>query len=104
MSNLGAYQLMTTVAKEAGGVEEWINSIKRAAYNSGAKDMRNKMFAPLLLSGLGLGIVGVHTYQKVKLYFAGKKEAATIEEKSAIAEELLKNEIEAQMEKQDTTI
>lgn len=99
MSNLGDYQWMTTAAKQAGGPDAWLDTIKKAAYNSGASDMKNTLVVPLLLTGIGLGSAGVIGYQKIKKWLSDKKEAKLLTEKEATqAEVFLKNELDAAIE------
>ncbi|MEU6668692.1 hypothetical protein [Streptomyces sp. NPDC046727] len=50
MSNLGAYQVITTAAKEAGGVDKLISAIKKAAVDGAALRLR--------VQGVGIGVTG----------------------------------------------
>lgn len=50
MGNLGPYEVITTAAKAAGGVDEWIGAIKKAAVADAALKLR--------LQGAGIGVAG----------------------------------------------
>ena len=70
MSNLGRYQDIVVEANKAGGPDVWLDAIKKAAYSRGASDMKNTLVAPLLLTGVGIGTVGVIGYQKIKKWIS----------------------------------
>ena len=94
MSNLGRYQDIVVEANKAGGPNVWLETIKKAAYNRGASDMKNTLIAPLLLTGIGVGTVGVIGYQKIKKWISDKKEEKLLTETEAVqAEEFLKKEL-----------
>lgn len=93
------YAQMAKTASEAGGPDAWIETIKDAAYNNGASDMKNKLSLPLLLTGIGLGTAGVIGYQKIKNWIVERKAKKLITKQEAIkAETLLKKELEAPIE------
>ena len=102
MSNLGRYQDIVVEANKFGGPDAWLDTIKKAAYNKGASDMKNTLVVPILLTGVGLGTAGVIGYQKIKKWISDKKEEKMLTEKEAEqAEEFLKKELE---DKQKTDI
>lgn len=77
-----------------GGPDNYINSIKTAAYLSGVTDTKNKLIVPLLLAGTTLGTVGTIVYQKVQTHISQKQEEKTqLELEAEEAEELLKKEL-----------
>ena len=99
MSNLGRYQDIVVEANKAGGPDVWLDAIKKAAYSRGASDMKNTLVAPLLLTGVGIGTVGVIGYQKIKKWISEKKEEKILTEKEAAqAEIFLKKELEDTVE------
>ena len=103
MSKDWDYAQMAKKAADAGGPDAWIDTIKKAAYNSGASDMKNTLVVPLLLTGIGIGVVGIIGYQKIKKWISDKKEEKMLTEKEAIqAEKFLKKELDEAIEKLDT--
>ena len=54
MSNLGPYQELTSAAKQAGGVENLINSIKNEGYQDGHED---GVILGVILAGVVGGVV-----------------------------------------------
>ncbi|MGC9495646.1 hypothetical protein [Streptomyces sp. WG7] len=82
MSNLGRYQDITTQAAEAGGVDEWIEAIKKAAQLKGVG-----IGAVGALAATGVAAFAVSRYQAVK-----KARDASANE----AEERLKKSIEGE--------
>jgi len=90
------YALATQKMAAAGGPVAWIDTIKKAAYSNGASDMKKKITAPLLMIGVGAGTLGTLGVQKisrwVKLH-GGNGKAVLINQEAAIAEELLKKEL-----------
>lgn len=94
MSNLGKYQWMTEEAANAGGVDKWLEIIKKAAYDEGASDMKNGLVIPLLAAGVGLGALCVVGGQKIHTWIADKKHERLINaSEAAMAEEYLKTEL-----------
>lgn len=92
------YALMVQDASAAGGPDAWIKTIKENAYNRGSSDMKSKLVMPLLLTGMGLGSVGVIGYQKIKKWIFSKKAANLLTEKEALqAEAFLKKELDEAM-------
>ena len=99
MSKDWDYAQMAKKAADAGGPDAWIDTIKKAAYNSGASDMKNTLVVPLLLTGIGIGTVGVIGYQKIRKWISDKKEEKLFTENEAIqAEKFLKKELEEAIE------
>ena len=95
MAKYWDYAKMSQEAAAAGGPDVWIETIKNAAYNSGASDMKSKLVVPLLLAGVGLGSVAVIGYQKIQQWISDKKaEDLLTEKEAAVAEEFLKNELD----------
>ena len=96
------YAQMAKNAANAGGPDVWLDTIKKAAYNKGASDMKNTLVIPLLLTGIGIGTVGVIGYQKIKNWISDKKEEKLLTEKEAIkAEKFLKDELDNAIEELD---
>lgn len=94
MSNLGRYQWVTEEASKAGGVDKWLEIIKKAAYKEGASDMKNVLVLPLLATGVGLGAVCVVGGQKIHKWITYKKQEKLITaNEAAQAEEYLKAEL-----------
>ena len=90
---------MAKKASNAGGPDLWIETIKKAAYNSGASDMKNKLVVPLLLAGVGIGTAGVIGFQKFKEWIADKIAEKTLTEKEAAeAEFFLKKKLDTAIE------
>lgn len=95
MSNLGAYQWMTTEANKYGGPEQWLSAIKSAAYKKGASDMKNTLVVPVLATGIGLGATGLLAVQKIHKWINDKKQEQLFSEQEAkIAEEYLKQDLQ----------
>ena len=95
MSNLGGYQDIVVEAHKAGGTDIWLDAIKKSAYNAGATDMKNKLVAPLLTAGVGIGIVGTIAYIKITNWISEKKKEKLLTEKEAQeAEKYLKKELD----------
>ena len=91
-----SYAQMSQEAAAVGGPDAWLNSIKEEAYNNGASDMKNKLVLPLLLAGMGLGIIGAVGYQKISKWIAEKKVGRFITEQETVdAEELVGKELDA---------
>lgn len=94
MNNLRKYQWMTEEAANAGGVDKWLEIIKKAAYDEGASDMKNALVIPLLAAGVGLGAVCIVGGQKIHKWIASKKQEELITaSEAAQAEEYLKAEL-----------
>lgn len=99
MSNLGGYQDIVVEAHKAGGTDIWLDTIKKAAYNAGATDMKNTLVVPLLVAGTGVGIVGTIAYKKIAKWISDKKEEKLLTEKEAQeAEKYLKQELDNAIE------
>ena len=95
MSNLGRYQDITVEAHKYGGPDAWLDTIKKAEYNRGATDMKNKIAAPMLLAGFGFFAVRIISCQKIKKWILNKREEKMlIQKESAQAEKFLKKELE----------
>ena len=61
--------------------------------------MKNTLVVPLLLTGIGIGTVGVIGYQKIRKWISDKKEEKLLTENEAIqAEKFLKKELEEAIE------
>ena len=100
MSNLGGYQDIVVEAHKAGGTDIWLDSIKKAAYNAGATDMKNTLVLPLVAAGVSIGIVGTIAYKKITQWVLDKKEEKLLTDKEAIeAENYLKQELDDAIEK-----
>lgn len=104
MSNLGKYQDIVEAAHQAGGPSVWLDTIKKSAYTSGASDMKNKLVAPVLIIGIGIGSIGVISYQNIKKWVSKKREEKLLTKKEAEqAEKLLKKELDEAIEELDTS-
>ena len=89
------YAIMAKDAAAAGGPDIWLKTIKEAAYKSGAADMKHTLIFPLIMTGIGIGAIGVIGYQKIEKWLSEKKMARMITEQEAMkAEEYLKIELE----------
>ena len=89
------YARMAKDASTAGGPDAWIKTIKDEAYNRGAADMKHTLVFPLIMAGVGIGVVGIIGYQNIeKWLFEKKKERLIIEQEAAKAEQHLKKELE----------
>jgi hypothetical protein len=87
LSNLGAYQAITTAAKEAGGVDKLISVIKKAAVADAALKLR--------VQGVGIGVTGtlvVGGAVAAASHFRGVKKARR--EQAEEAEKLLKAKLQ----------
>lgn len=94
-----SYAQMSQEAAAAGGPDAWLGIIKKAAYNSGASDMKNKLVLPLLIAGVGIGALGTVGYQKISKWITEKKAERRITEQEAVeAEAFLKKELDAAIE------
>lgn len=99
MSNLGGYQDIVVEAHKAGGTDIWLDTIKKAAYNGGATDMKNTLVLPLLAAGAGIGIVATIAYKKIAEWISDKKKEKLLTEQEAQeAEKYLKQELENAIE------
>ena len=88
------YAKMAQEAASAGGPEQWLELIKKTAYEAGASDMKNALIVPLLAAGVGLGALGVVGYQSIHKWIVEKKQESLItEQEAAEAEEYLKKEL-----------
>ena len=86
-------------AHKAGGTDVWLDTIKKAAYNAGATDMKNTLVLPLLAAGAGIGIVGTIAYKKIAKWILDKKEEKLLTEQEAQeAEKYLKQELDNAIE------
>lgn len=100
MSNLGKYQWATEEAAKVGGVDKWLEIIKKAAYDEGASDMRNALVLPLLGAGVGLGAVCIVGGQKIHKWIVSKKQEKLITASEAEqAEKYLKAELSNAVDK-----
>ena len=68
------YAVMVKEAADVGGPDMWIDMIKKAAYENGSTDTKNKLVAPLLVAGTVVGITGYMVYQKCYKWLVKKKE------------------------------
>lgn len=94
MSKEWSYAKMSQEAAHAGGPEEWIETIKKDSYDSGALEMKNKLVIPLLVVGASLGAACIVGEQKLCRWITKKrKERLIVAQKAAKAEEYLKKEI-----------
>lgn len=94
MGNLGKYEWMTKEAANAGGVDKWLEIIKKAAYDEGASDMKNTLVLPLLAAGVGLGAICIVGGQKIHKWIASQKHKELITaNEAAQAEKYLKAEL-----------
>lgn len=94
MSKDWPYAKMSQNAANAGGPDKWLEIVKKAAYDSGASDMKNALILPLLTAGVGLGAVCVIGGQKIHKWIVEKKNGRLItEQEAADAEEYLKKEL-----------
>ena len=94
MSKDWPYATIVQEAANAGGPDAWLNTIKKAAYDNGASAMKNKLFLPLLTTGIGIGTVGTIALQKGVKWLNEKKDARLlVEQKVSEAEILLKQEL-----------
>lgn len=104
MSNLGKYQDIVEESHKAGGPDIWIGSIKKEAYTQGASDMKDNLVGPLLMIGIGIGSIGVISYQNIKKWVSKKREEKLLTKKEAEqAEKLLKKELDEAIEELDTS-
>lgn len=105
MSNLGGYQDIVVEAHKAGGTDIWLDTIKKAAYNAGATDMKNTLVAPLLAAGVGIGMVGTIVYKKITKWISDKKKEKLLTEKEAQeAEKYLKQELDTAIEELEAEV
>lgn len=102
------YAKMVHEASIAGGPNNWIDAMKKASYDSGTRDMKNKfkpLVVPLILLGVSIGSLSVIGYQKISKWVADKKREKDItEEEAIIAEELLKKELQVAIEEMSVDV
>lgn len=105
MSNLGGYQDIVVEAYKAGGMDIWLDTIKKAAYNAGATDMKNTLLASLLAAGVGIGMVGTIVYKKITKWISEKKKEKLLTDKEAQeAEKYLKQELDTAIEELEAEV
>ena len=94
MSKDWPYAQMTQEAAKAGGPDKLLEKVKKAAYESGASDMKNELVVPLLATGIGLGAICAIGVKKIWTRIAEKKRSRLITEQEALeAEEFLKKKL-----------
>ena len=101
MSKEWDYAKLTQNVAKAGGVNIWIEQIKKAAYEQGSSDTKNKLILPLLVTGAVIGAVGHYAYQKAN---ENKAKNNTLTKEAEKAELFLKEEMAAEINKTNKII
>lgn len=102
MSKTWDFAQLTKTASENGGPDEfikmirqesyqqgvddmkrWVEIIKEASYKKGAADMKNILIAPLLGTGISLGVLGCVATRKIIKWVKENKEKKLITEQEA---------------------
>lgn len=95
MSNLGPYQELTSAAKQAGGVENLINSIKNEGYQDGHED-------GVILGVILAGVVGGVVLLSKKSIEIIKSKRKKVHERAETSKDTLKQICDDNSDKYDT--